>query len=262
MCSNSIIEAGISKGGKSLESRSSISAGVNLAQLRTQNFFDSYFSRAENSAKWGPIVGYKPNIELYRQDAAPRKVYFIERGLVKLSCTTADGRQLIVALRRRHWLLGSAAVLLDRSNAATATTLTSCVLRSVSPEKFRNLMNADHIFLMQVCMMLSKEVYRNTHDSVMMGCMPARARLEEFLCELVLEQEADLHKRIMLELPLRHFELAQIIGVRHEYLSTLLRKLEQEGVLLRERSRLVITDPYSLIVRSSFSDENESTESL
>ncbi len=112
-------------------------------------------------------------------------------------------------------------------------------------------MNTDYIFLMQVCLMLSKEVYRNTHDAVMMGCIPARVRLEEFLCELVLEQEADLHKRITLELPLKHFELAQMIGVRHEYLSTLLKKLEEEGLLLRQRSQLVITDPQRLIARSS-----------
>ena len=121
-------------------------------------------------------------------------------------------------------------------------------------------MNTDYIFLMQVCLMLSREVYRNTHDAIMMGCMPARVRLEEFLCELVLEQEADLHKRITLELPLKHFELAQLISVRHEYLSTLLKKLEEEGLLLRQRSQLVITDPYSLIMRSSFSNEKFSAE--
>jgi Crp-like helix-turn-helix domain len=112
-------------------------------------------------------------------------------------------------------------------------------------------MNTDNIFLMQVCLMLSDEVYRNTHDAAMIGCMPAKVRLEEFLCELVLQQEADLYKSITLELPLKQFELAQITRVRHEYLSTLLKKLKEEGLLLRQRSQLAITDPQRLIARSS-----------
>jgi hypothetical protein len=78
--------------------------------------------------------------------------------------------------------------------------------------------------------------------------MPAMDRLEGFLRQLILEQEpaigpAELHKSMRLQIPLKLRELAQLIAIAPEYLSRLLRELEQQGTLRRDKGWLIITDP-------------------
>ena len=137
---------------------------------------------------WGPSQLYPPNTEIYHQDTPANAVYLIERGLVKLTWVEPDGHEVIVGLRRRHWLLGAPAVLLKRRFAFTVTTLTPCSLRCIPSKGFLHLMNADAEFCRQLLRRFSEEIYSHGMSVAVLGCMPARDRLKRFLCELVLEQ--------------------------------------------------------------------------
>ncbi|MGH2376405.1 MAG: helix-turn-helix domain-containing protein [bacterium] len=47
-------------------------------------------------------------------------------------------------------------------------------------------------------------------------------------------------------MPLRHWEIAQLLAVTPAYLSRLFNRLEQEGILLRRKGWLTISDPDNL----------------
>jgi CRP-like cAMP-binding protein len=47
---------------------------------------------------------------------------------------------------------------------------------------------------------------------------------------------------VLLRLPLKHWELAQLIAVTPEYLSRLLNKMQQDGVVRRKKGFMIIQD--------------------
>jgi CRP-like cAMP-binding protein len=214
--------------------------------------FASHWETRDDIHGWGPAQLYPANTEVFHQDAPANAVYLIERGLVKLTWVGPEGQELIQGLRRRHWLAGTPAVLLERPFAFTVTTLTPCSLRCISATRFLELVNADAEFCRQLLRMLSERVLDDGMRIAALGCMPAKDRLDQFFRELILEQEQstepDLQKKPMrLHIPLKLKELAQLIAITPEYLSRLLSALEQEGTIRRDKGGLVLTDPVNFL---------------
>jgi CRP-like cAMP-binding protein len=215
-------------------------------------YFGSFIDSGDNLYGWGPAQLYPPNTEIYHQDSPANAVYLIERGVVKLTWVEPEGHEVIVGLRHRHWLLGAPAVLLERRFAFTVTTLIPCSLRCISSKGFLNLMNGDAEFCRQLLRRFSEEIYCHGMSVAVLGCMPARDRLTRFLCELVQEQwnangQLEPQRPMRLQIPLKFKELAQLIAITSEHLSRLLRELEQQDIIRRDKGWLILTDPSKLL---------------
>jgi CRP-like cAMP-binding protein len=217
-------------------------------RCESEIYFDSFITSGDNSNGWGPVQLYPPNTEVYHQDTPANAVYMIERGMVKLTWVEPEGHEVIVGLRRRHWLLGAPAVFLERSHAFTVTTLTPCSLRCISSRGFLQLVSINAEFCQQLLRRLSEEIYCHGMKVAVFGCIPARDRLTRFLCELVFEQghangPDETQKPMRLQIPLKLRELAQLIAITPEHLSRLLRELELQGIIRRDKGWLILTDP-------------------
>lgn len=151
-------------------------------------------------------------------------------------------------LRRSNWLLGAPATLLERPYAYTATTLTPCSLLTIPAKNFLSLMKINKEFSWQVLRMLCKIIYDRGTKAIALGIMPAKERLKKILYEMILEQEpTELQRPIQLHLPLAHKELAQLIAVTPEHLCRLLREMEQQGIIKRNKELIVVKDPSVLL---------------
>jgi len=218
----------------------------------SSSYFTSILGSEENVHGWGPSQIYPPNSEVYHQDTPADAVFLIERGLVKLTWVEPDGHEVIVGLRRRHWLLGAQAVLLGSSFAFTVTTLIPCSLRSIASKDFLQLVNTDAEFNRQLLLIFSKEIYSHGMKAAVLGCIPAKERLTRFFCDLVHEQwngsgAAEPHRPLKLQIPLKLKELAQLIAITPEHLSRLLKELEQQGIIMRDKGWLILTNPGALV---------------
>lgn len=163
--------------------------------------------------------------------------------MVKLSVLLPDGHEMIVALRRSHWLIAAPAVILGRPYSFTATAITKCSLRSMPAKEFVRLLKRDIRFSWHINRILSREIASKLHQTVSMGCLTARVRLEEFLGALIAEHgDRDTGKPLLLSLPISHLDLARIIAVTPEHLCRMLRDMEQEGIIKRDKGMLAVTN--------------------
>jgi CRP-like cAMP-binding protein len=79
------------------------------------------------------------------------------------------------------------------------------------------------------------------------GSLSARQRLEQLLRWLI--REMGLFKageKIRLRLPLKQWEIANYIAVTPEYVSKLMKQMEKEGVIRKEKGWVVVYDPQKL----------------
>ncbi len=209
------------------------------------NYFRSLFGTPDaNLYGWSPLNTYPSGVELFRQNNPATQIYFIEKGIVKLSCTGPGGQEVIISLRRRNWLLGVTHVLVDNIYSASATTLTPCAMRCISAKAFVARMTADMALSIELNRMLSREIRGDLEKIVTLGCMSATERLRRFLRELISEEDLDkLPQKGSLVLPLKSAELAEIVAVTPQHLYRLLKEPGLRTYLKQEKGILTIVNP-------------------
>jgi len=198
-------------------------------------------------ANLAPSQGYAPGIELFRQETQPRDIYLIEDGLIKLVYAGRNDREVIVGLRSPGWIVGAAPVVLDKKHPFSATTLSYCKLRRITAEIFLNLLKTDQEFAWYFHRAQSHELYDQLTQLVGFGCLSARDKLEQLLSQLVsVLAPKNVESKVRLKLPLKHWEVAELIGVTPEHLSRVLKEMQKEGLVHREKGWINIADTRSL----------------
>jgi CRP-like cAMP-binding protein len=186
---------------------------------------------------------YSPSVELFKQGDVAREVYFIDSGIVKLVHHDRDGQEMILGLRTPNWVLGAAPALLEKPFPASAQTLTSCCLRRMATEVFLHLIRSDAEFSWRIHQIQSDEIYDETMHVAQLGRCSARDRLEQLLWKLAAAvKPAETAKETRLQLPLRHWEVAELLAITPQHLSRVLKQMQQEGVIRQHKGWLIIPD--------------------
>jgi CRP/FNR family transcriptional regulator len=228
-----------------MKNNASISLFSDDEQLKANEFFKGFFTE-ENCTPygWGPVLTYPSQTEIYQQDTPANAVYYILQGLVKVTWIDSAGHEMIAGLRRQHWLVGAPPVLLGKPYSFTVTTLSRAAFRCISADNFLHLVRTNLDFAMHLMKMLCQEIFSQGKNLVMLGCVSAGERLKGLLYRFILDifHPAELHEQLKIHLPLKQKELAQMIAVTPEHLSRLMRELEQQRYIKREKNGLIFID--------------------
>jgi CRP/FNR family cyclic AMP-dependent transcriptional regulator len=185
-----------------------------------------------------PPQDYPRGTDLFPQGGPSRSVFVIAKGIIKLVRSCPDGRVVVIGLRSSGWILGAGAALAERPFALTATTVTRCQAYRLQTAAFQELVRSNRAVSWYLHRMHVEEISRHVSRLADLCCLSARARLEAFFDELGNEFLPDGHEE--LEIPLRDWEIAQLVSVTPPYLSRLMQELIHEGRLHREGGKLLL----------------------
>jgi CRP/FNR family transcriptional regulator len=154
-----------------------------------------------------------------------------------------NGQELAIGLPSQGSLLGAASVIVQEPYPFTAITVTSCALSRIPADLFLHLAKTDE----QLCWYLheihSREVHQQASQLASLRYLSARQRFERLLLRFLSSMPAHQRQPSMkVRLPLKHWEIAQLIGVRPEHLSRVLQQIKQEGVLREEDGCMIVSD--------------------
>jgi CRP/FNR family transcriptional regulator len=192
-----------------------------------------------------PSLAYPANTELFQQGQKPQEVYFIEKGLIKLLRIEDNGGALIVSLRFPGWLMCSPAII-KHPYPVTGVAVTRCQLRRIPASVFEEAIRTDPVLSWSIHQEQSKEIVNNVFQAGQLACLPARHRLEQLIWRLASTQNSQLKSVARLQMPLKQWEVAEVISVTPTYLSRLLKELESAGLIERRAGYLIIPDPERL----------------
>ena len=174
------------------------------------------------------------------QGDPPQDVFLLRSGLVKLIRTQESGHEVIVGLRSTGWLLGAAAAIDENPQPATASTVTLCHVVRISVCAFRTMLRDDPAFSWGVHRMHTQEVSAQLGQLGDLGALCARDRLVHLFDDLAVSLGTDACVEGLIEVPLRQWEIAQLIAVTPPYLCDLLADLERAGIVCRRQGRIAI----------------------
>jgi CRP-like cAMP-binding protein len=222
--------------------RAPVTSAVHLPSRRAgpQDFAAFVFPDNEHREEFAPAMTYPAGVELFREADVPKEVLYLEHGLVKLQKLHVGGEEIIIGLRSAGWFLAAVSVLLERPCAATGITVTACRVARMSAATFRQRVKAGGALSWSVHRMTCEEVQAQLGLVTDLSTVPARERLEQFLWSLAAGLRPSSEGDVRFEVPLRQWEIAQLIGVTPPYLSQLLGELGEAGVLSRDGPAIVL----------------------
>ena len=195
-------------------------------------------------ASMSRVLHPAPGEILFREGEPCRTFYAIQSGAVKLYRAQADGREQVVHHLHAGTTFAEAALLsLGRFPVNAVVTEKATELLEIGGERFLELLRSDTrlapAVIGSLCMRLVSLVERVEELSL----VQAGARLARWL----LRQRTQGTEEPAVELSLAKKDLAAHLAMTPETLSRLLGRWQDEGLILNERTRVVLRDAGALL---------------
>jgi CRP/FNR family transcriptional regulator, cyclic AMP receptor protein len=189
---------------------------------------------------------YPTGAVLFAEGQAPRGVFIVRRGRVKLSICGSDGRTLILRMVETGCPLGVASVVSGRPYEATA--------ESLEPSEISFLRQCDLLRLMRLHGELALWVTEHISQDYAFTCREIRDLVlsdsaSEKLARLLvgwLDQNTESRNPSQMKMSLTHEEIGQMIGTSRETVSRLFAGFKKQHLIQQSGSTLVIPNRLAL----------------
>ncbi len=191
-------------------------------------------------------TSYPTGAVLFAEGQAPRGVFIVRRGRVKLSVCGSDGRTLILRIADAGCPLGVAAVVSGRQYEATAETQEPSEISFLRQSDLLRLMRQSGEFALWVTQNISAD-YASTCREIRDLILSDSA--SEKLARLMvgwLDQNVKSKNPTSMKLALTHEEIGQMIGSSRETVSRLFAGFKKQRIIQQTGSTLVIPNRVAL----------------
>lgn len=192
-------------------------------------------------------TAYPKGAVLFVEGQAPRGIFVLCKGRVKLSICAPDGKTLIVKIADPGEVLGLSASVSGKPYELTAETVDPCQVNFVKREDFLRFLKDHPEACFKVAEQLSEKYNTACHEVRSLGLSHSAG---EKLARLLLEwssrngEAAKTEQRV--KLALTHEEIAQMIGTSRETVTRLFGDLKKRQILTTKGSTLVIRNKAAL----------------
>ena len=189
---------------------------------------------------------YPPAVSLFEQGSPVEAIGVIEEGLVKLLRWEHQDEAVTVGIRFSGRPLGAAAAILRAPHPVAAETLIPCRILSIPVNHFLQLVTTNGQVSSDLHYLHAQELFDCFANLGGLGALSTRDRLLRLIGEVVAaEHHSATAGPLRVALPLKYTELARAIVTTRQHLSRVLKQLEDENLIRREKGWLVIPDPNS-----------------
>jgi CRP/FNR family cyclic AMP-dependent transcriptional regulator len=189
---------------------------------------------------------YPTGAVLFAEGQAPRGVFIVRRGRVKLSICGSDGRTLILRIVEAGCPLGVAAVVSGRPYEATAETQEPCEVSFLRQCDLLRLMRLHGELALWVTQHISQDyagTCREIRDLILSDS--ASEKLARLLVGW-LDQNTEAKNPSQVKMALTHEEIGQMIGTSRETVSRLFAGFKKQHLIQQNGCTLVIPSRVAL----------------
>ncbi len=176
---------------------------------------------------------------IFMRDDAPRDLYLVRKGRVRLSILSSEGRELSLAHATEGDVFGEIALLDGRPRTANATALTEVEALSLSRSLLLTLMEARPSIAMGAITFLCDRLRTTDTKIEAIALYPIEARLARFLLSAVQLQSPGAKGNARLSLDMSQGELALLLGASRPKVNKALAALEEAEAVRRNGAELV-----------------------
>jgi CRP-like cAMP-binding protein len=173
-------------------------------------------------------------------------IFVITSGRVRISLVSEDGREVTLSILGPGEVLGEMSLLDGCECSADATVLEDCVLLAVGRSHFMRLLRGNNALCLELLSLLSRRLRSSNAALEDMALLDLRTRLGRLLLRLAKDYGAANGPGTRIQLKLSQKDLSTLVGGSREKVNRQLRKWEEDGVLGKDGSRIVVLKPKEL----------------
>ena len=199
-----------------------------------------------NFFKTGTKLQYDKGEFIIRPGETPPGVFFIESGLVKSYDITKYGEENLLVIRKSGELLGMTAAITGHERRIIYTALAPTTTWLVSADRFTTFLEQSPVAALPLVTMLT-EMYRVNSERILnLEYRTVRERLISFLLTTSDRFGIRTEEGIMLDVPLRHQDIASSISATRETTGRELTSLERRGLISNRSLYVTLLDVEAL----------------
>ena len=185
---------------------------------------------------------YRPGEMIFRPTPHPNSVYLLERGLVRIYRVSPSGTEITFGYVHPGQIFGELAIFSSRPRESYAKTVRTSLVWRLGREAIHEVLASHPGIVLAVTRQVGSRMKRieSRIEHLVFRSVPSR------VAGILLELAEDLGRReahaLVIELAISQEEMATLVGASRQAVNASLRGLEREGVIRRERRRLVLLD--------------------
>ena len=185
-------------------------------------------------------VSFKSGQLIFSRGDDARELYLVQRGRVRLSILSSEGRELSLAHAADGGIFGEIAVLDGGKRTADATAISDVSALSLTRSALLAHMEANARIAQAAIAFLCRRLRETDVKIEAIALHPIEVRLARFFLSAVHLQSPDAKGRAWpLTLGMSQSELAMLVGASRPKVNIALTELESAGVIKRDGTRVV-----------------------
>ncbi len=189
---------------------------------------------------------YPAGAVLFVEGQAPRGIFVVCKGRVKVSFGSLDGKTSIMRIAETGEVLGISSSVSGESYQLTAETLDPCQISFVKRDDFMQFVNEHGDACFQIAEQLSNKYHAAGRELHSHEPYLAANKLAKLLLEWSAKHGDSAKANLRVTLGLTHEEIAQMIGASRETVTRLFGKMKKRQIVQVKGSTLVIRDKTAL----------------
>jgi CRP/FNR family transcriptional regulator len=192
-------------------------------------------------------TAYPKGAILFVEGQAPRGIFVLCKGRVKLSICSTDGKTLILKIAEAGEVLGLSASVSGKPYELTAETIDPCQVNFVKREDFLRFLKEHADACLRVAEQLSEKYNTACREIRSLGLSHSAAeKLAKLLLEWTVKNGEAAKQEPRIKLALTHEEIAQMIGTSRETVTRLFAEMKKRQIVQAKGSTLVIRNKAAL----------------
>jgi len=192
-------------------------------------------------------TAYPKGAVLFVEGQAPRGIFVLCKGRVKMSICATDGKTLIVKIAEPGEVLGLSATVSGKPYELTAETVDPCQVNFVKRDDFLRFLKEHSDACFRVAEQLSEKYNTACHEVRSLGLShSAGEKLAKLLLEWSSRNGEAVKQEPRVKLALTHEEIAQMIGTSRETVTRLFADFKKRQIIQTKGSTLVIRNKTAL----------------
>jgi CRP/FNR family transcriptional regulator, cyclic AMP receptor protein len=190
----------------------------------------------------GTTLNYHKGEYIMRPGEAPSGVFYIEEGLVKAFNISKYGEENLLIIRKEHEIFPLIWAITGQEREIIYQALSPTAVKRISRKVYLDFLQSHPSVLPPILDMVT-EMYRLHSERLLnLEYRSVRERLISFLLTMSNRFGQKTDGGVMIEVPLRHQDIASSINSSRETASRELAVLERRGLIENKRSYITLKD--------------------
>jgi CRP-like cAMP-binding protein len=180
------------------------------------------------------------NQPIYFPQEPSNSIFFLKKGRVKLTRTSNDGKEMILALVNKGEVFGEMAYFDEGERNDFATALDDCLVCAINKNEFKEFVDRNPELNLRITKLIGLKLKKYSERIEELVFKDAEQRLVSFLLRLADENGKQIGEEIFVKPFLKHQDIAELTATSRQTVNSILTNLREKKVINFDRKKLII----------------------